>query len=93
MRRDDMKRRWFLDVAACGAVQIRERGRPMQEGLPVFTVDTAEQAQDIITLHCRLERDGSGTYRLNNPPKDVDDLDAVTDLFRNAYDNLRARAR
>jgi hypothetical protein len=89
IHKEDMGRQWFLDVAACGAVQIRERGLPMREGLPVFSTDTREQAESIRTLHCRLERDGSGTYRLNERPADVDDLERVSDLFRNAYDHLK----
>lgn len=86
MNRDDFSRRWFLDVAACGAVEIRERGkRKATSGLPVFTTDTREQAESLRVLHCRLERDGSGIYRLNSPPEDIDDLDGVTSLFRSTY--------
>jgi len=53
----------------------------------VFSTDTREQAESLRVLYCGLERDGSGTYRLNPSirPADVDGLDNVTDLFRRAY--------
>lgn len=87
MMKQDFGRKFFLDVYACGAVQIRERGKPCDGGLPVFSTDTLEEAQSLRTLYCGLERDGSGTYRLNPSirPADVDGLDKVTDLFRSAY--------
>jgi hypothetical protein len=88
MQREDLSRRFILDVAACGAVMIRERGQRMREGLPVFSTDTHEQADAIRVLYCRLEKDGSGTYRLNEQPNGVDDLGAISDLFRKAYAHI-----
>lgn len=87
MMKQDLARKFFLDVYACGAVQIRERGKPIDGGLPVFSTDTYKEAQSLRVLYCGLERDGSGTYRLNPSirPADVDGLSKVTDLFRSAY--------
>ena len=93
MTKQDFSRRFFLDVFACGAVQIRERGKRADGGLPVFSTDTHAQAQSLRTLYCGLERDGSGTYRLNPSirPADVDGLNTVSDLFRSAYARLTAK--
>lgn len=82
-----LDRQFFLDVDAAGYVSIRERGsKDKRRGLPVFSTDTREQAKALIVRHCRLARDGSGLYRLNDPPKDVDDLGRITELFRETYE-------
>lgn len=88
MQPDDLSRRFFLDVCAAGSVHIRESGHPMHRGmrlLPVFSVDTYDAAEMLRVEHCRLARDGSGTYYLNDPPKSVDDLGRVSDLFRASW--------
>lgn len=90
MQRDDFSRRFFLDVCANGSVAIRERGEPANGRLPVFTTVTHEEASQLRTLHCRLARDGSGSYWLNEPIDDVGDLNNVADLFRKSYERMTA---
>jgi len=90
--RTDLDRRFFLDVTADGAVFIRERGHPKMSGaLPTFTTDTHDQALMLQQRHCRRARDGSGIYRLNEPPTDLDALGGITDLFRLTYEAMLAR--
>lgn len=83
----DLSRQFFLDVTADGAVFIRERGLPLTAGaLPVFTVDTHDQALMIQVRHCRRAKDGTGIYRLNERPEGLDALERITELFRVTYD-------
>lgn len=91
MTKDDLSRRFFLDVCANGSVAIRERGYGIADGrLPVFTTDTYDEAVMLRTLHCRLARDGSRVYFLNNPPSDLDDLDGIRSTFRASYQATRS---
>jgi len=88
---DDLGRKFRLDVFANGVVMIRNQGSPLDGALPVFSTDTHEQAESLRTQHCKLARDGSGIYRLNEPPADVDDLDRVSTLFRTSYATMKGR--
>jgi hypothetical protein len=68
--KNDLSRRFFLDVTKSGHVFIREKGQPIapgeEGGLPVFSTDTREQAAMIrVRRFCRLARGRSGLYRLN----------------------------
>jgi hypothetical protein len=86
---EDLGRNWFLDVDASGAVTIRPKGvlellQP-SGGLPVFSTDTLEEAEQLRVLLCWRARDGSGVYFLNDPPKNVEDLSRVAALFRTYY--------
>jgi hypothetical protein len=92
MQRDDFSRQFFLDVCANGSVAIRERGQPADGRLPVFTTTTHDEASLLRTLHCRLARDGSGIYFLNEPIDSVDDLGNVADLFRASYTKISKQA-
>ncbi len=87
MQKSDLDRQFFLDVDAAGFVFVRERGcgSSPHGALPVFSTDTYEQAKSLIVRHCRLARDGSGLYCLNEPPQSVGDLSRVSDLFRSSY--------
>ena len=38
--------------------------------------------------HCRRANDGSGVYRLNERPADLDALGAVSDMLRASYDTM-----
>lgn len=88
MIREDLGRSWLLDVDASGAVTIRRKGvrvlRP-SGGLPVFSTDRLEEAEQLRLLFCRRANDGSGVYFLNDPPKNVEDLSRVSALFRTHY--------
>lgn len=82
----DLSRQYFLDVMASGHVFIRERGSlAVQGSLPVFTTDTMKDAEMLRVRHCRLARDGSGLYQLNDPPNGIGDLARIADLFRSTY--------
>jgi hypothetical protein len=82
----DLSRAVFLDVMASGHVFLRERGAPCTKGgLPVFTTNTMHEAEMLRVRHCRLARDGSGLYQLNEPPVDVADLSRIAELFRESY--------
>jgi hypothetical protein len=92
MKRDDLSRPILIDVSANGAVSIRDKGRPARGMLPFFSVDTREDARSLISLHCKLARDGSGTYWLSDfEPDSLDSLDAASDLFRASYARLLQR--
>lgn len=83
MTKDDLSRPYLLDVCAAGTVHIRGPGDAKVKGtLPVFSADTEEQAKIIRVTHCRLARDGSGLYALNETPQSIDDLANVSDMFR-----------
>ena len=88
-----LSRRYLLDVTASGYVFIRKRGDGASPhgGLPVFSTDTEEEAKSLIVRNCRLARDDSGLYRLNEfKEDDVSELDRVTDLFKAQYENTKA---
>lgn len=94
MNTDDLSRRFSLDVTPDGALFIRKRGEKIHTGaLPVFSVDTYDDADSLRTLHCRLARDGSGVYRLNTPPETLTGLYAWTDKLRASYDAMLARRK
>jgi hypothetical protein len=80
----ELSRRFLLDVTKDGAVHVRERGSGScpYGGLPVFSTDTREEAQSLIVRHCKLARDNSGVYHLNEFAGTVEDLSRVTKLFR-----------
>lgn len=91
LKKDDLTRRFLLDVTRSGHVFIRERGVDSNDvgGLPVFSTDTREQAEMIRTRFCRLARDRSGHYRLNgclgDDTLDLPDLDAIAERFAAHY--------
>lgn len=93
--KDDLSRRFFLDVTQSGHVFIRERGGKqsgkLNGALPVYSVDTAEEAEQLRVRHCRLAKDGSGLYQLNEFSGDVHDLFAVGDMFRATHEAARRR--
>ena len=92
MQKSDLDRQFFLDVDRAGFVVVRDRGVGMSHGgLPVFSTDTYDQAMELIVLHCKLASDGSGLYRLNDPPRSVEDLSRVSDLFRTWFEKLNVK--
>lgn len=107
LKKDDLSRQFFLDVTKSGHVFIREKGsgRSSTDGLPVFSTDTHEQAAMIRVHFCRLARDRSELYRLNECLGDAElelpDLDAIAQRFaahyerqveRHAHESPRAKA-
>lgn len=93
MKQTMLSRRFFLDVTKSGHVFIRERGGELNGALPVYSVDTAEEAEQIRVRHCRLAKGGSGLYQLNEFSRDVDELFAVGELFRATHTAAKKKSR
>jgi len=92
--RENLSRRFFLDVTADGAIFIRERGQPVTDGaLPVFSTDTYEQASGLRVRHCRLARDRSGVYRINDWVGGFDALAEASEMFANSFRQVAYQAR
>lgn len=87
MTADDLSRPVLIDACAAGSLHIRDRGAPMVKGtLPVFSTATREEAESLRVFLCRLARDGSGLYFLNERPRSPDDATAV---LRAAWERRR----
>ena len=94
--RDDLSRRYFLDVTASGHVFIRERGQPLTPGgLPTFTTETHDDALMLQQRHCRRANDGTGFYQLNDwgsaEAAELDALDRTQEMFRHTYETVLVR--
>jgi hypothetical protein len=89
----DLSRAVLLDVSACGAVLTRNRGQAMTEGyLPMFSVDTLDEATQLIVFHCHLDRETSTVYRINNwKAHDLDEIARGANLFRAHYTRMLER--
>ena len=76
-------RKFVLDVGKDGEVTVREQTtkRRLRDGLPVYSTDTREQATALVVRHCRLARDGSGVYTLNEFDGRVESLPDVSAMF------------
>lgn len=93
MQPTDLTRPVKIDISACGAIELREQGQRLTSGfLPFFSVDTHEEAAELRERLCRRERDGSGTYRVNDRPTPglapedaLDELDELRDRWRAEY--------
>lgn len=90
---DYMSKPWILDCDANGNIVVREPGAKRAEGLPVFSTDTKHQAEFLQVTHCRLARDGSGIYTLNDPPRSVDQLADVAEMFAATRERLIVRGK
>lgn len=90
MQIGDLGKAFTLWVDAAGCVTVATTGRGVHGSLPVFSVETHDQASALQIRHCRLARDGTGLYFLNDTPRGVDDLGKVSDLFRATYNCGRA---
>lgn len=87
-------RRYVIDCCANGSLHIRRRGQRMPQGLlPVFSTDTEEEAKTLRVRHCKLARDGSDLYHLNERPKGIEDLPNVTATLRATYEEMQARRK
>lgn len=77
-----LSRRVILDVWANGAVTIRERGFESDGGLPVFSVDTLEEAEALRVRFCVLSRIDNSTYFLPRfKMNDIEELGRATVMF------------
>lgn len=85
MQIGDLGKAFTMWVDAAGCVTLRERGRGVDGSLPVFSVDTREEGEALQVRHCRLALDASGLYFLNDPPRTVEGLGSVSDMFRQTH--------
>jgi hypothetical protein len=85
LKLQDLVRPIVIDVGMDGTCTFRRKGVPAFDrmALPVFTVNTEEEAQDLIVLLCSTYP--NGTKRLKAFPRDESGLDYATVLFREAY--------
>jgi hypothetical protein len=93
---DHMGRRYLLDVSANGVVTIRDsRGVEGPNGsLPVFSTKTLAMAEALQVRHCRLARNKSGLYYLNEfDDGNVEDLVRVGTMFAEDYNRILARRK
>lgn len=89
--RDAYKRRYMIHVCKDGTITYRdtETGEKVFNGraLPVFSVDTIEEAKAIQTRFCRLQYNshplmpGEPWYKLNEFSSELEDLDRVRAMF------------
>lgn len=65
-------------------------GRTVEEGfLPLFSVDTEQEARDLITLTCPRDNDGTYYARELVQEQTLENLYALTDKMRTAYDRMQ----
>lgn len=94
MAREDVSRRWKLDIMASGEVFVRRPGKKAEEGsLCVFSTDTKSEAESLVIRHCKLDRTpGSNIMRFNDWQSGVyEELARAQDLFRKTYAERRVR--
>ncbi len=89
----DLSRRFIISVCANGSCHICDKSNERLERgtLPVFLTNTKAEAEALRVRHCRLARDGSGLYFLNERPKDVNALAGVSDMLREWWEKRGAR--
>ncbi len=84
----------MIHVCKDGTVTYRKRGEPVFNGvaLPVFSVETVEEAKQLQVRFCRLmygrhpdPRGPENWYRLNQGEVELDDLDRVMADFATFY--------
>lgn len=100
--RDAYKRRYMIHVCKDGTVTYRdtEAGEKVFNGraLPVFSVDTIEDAKSIQVRFCRLQygshplMPGKPWYKLNEFSGEVEDLDRVRAMFAQYHRERKERA-
>lgn len=96
---DVFSRAVFIHICADGTISYRKQHEKVfnRLALPVFSVDTEEQAQEIQTLFGRKQYvahpqlPGQPWYRWTDFTGNVDDLDAITERIQRDYWDKRAR--
>jgi hypothetical protein len=90
----DLSRRFIISVCANGSMHICDkRNNRLESGtLPVFSTNTKAEAEALRVRHCRLARDGSGLYFLNERPANVGALAGVSDMLRGWWEKRAAGA-
>jgi len=99
---DDLSRAVMIHVCKDKTLTYRTRGQPSFNGLalPVFSVDTNEEAQALQLLCCARQyglhplMPSETWYRLSalefGPLLEIGDIDRVADLLRERYALIRA---
>lgn len=84
-----MTRKVKIWLYANGAFEIDGPGRfPASSGaLPVFSVDTQEEAERLQVMLCRNSHEGNGTYHLPFSG-DIKDMAAVTKMIEETHRRL-----
>lgn len=101
---DDLSRAIKIHCCKDKTITYAKRGQPSFNGiaLPVFSVDTEEEAAMLQLLCCAVQytehpqMPGKNWYRLSsfefpNPTLEIEDLDRVTALLRERYAKLKTR--
>lgn len=99
-RNHHLSRPILLDLCKDGTVTYRSQGEPSFNGmaLPVFSVDTAEQAEAIQVRFCRRQYAshprllGKPWYRWTDFSGELDDMQAVTEAMHEFYVHLKGGA-
>jgi hypothetical protein len=101
MKREDFKRPIVIYICKDGTISYRHKSEPVFNGraLPVFTVDTVDQAKAVQARFGRLQygehpqQPGLPWYRWTDFGGEVEDLDGVSDAIREFYhQQLKAAA-
>lgn len=96
----DLGRAVLIDICKDGSVSFRRRNsndrRLNDAALPVFSVDTVEQARDLQVLFCTRQHephpfDGRAWYVLPYFSGNISDLAEVADMFRLWWDARDSR--
>lgn len=93
----DYDRPVLLHVCKDGTITFRRAGQPVFNGvaLPFFSVNSEDEARDMQVMMCALQHgphpdlpEGEPWYRRWQFSGELDDIDALSDDFRTAYDRL-----
>lgn len=91
--KQNLSRDVIIHICKDGTISFRRKGEPIFNGraLPVFSVDTEEQAREIQILFGRNqyiqhpEIPGQAWFKWTDFSGNADDLDAVTEKIRRVY--------
>ena len=106
MSKGFMSRAVYIHCCKDRTLTYRTKGQPVFNGvaLPVFSVDTEEEAKDLITLVSRAQYEehpqlpGQVWYKITlsgdldfKHALEIEDLRAVTDKLESAYQHIKER--
>jgi hypothetical protein len=87
---DRLTRPILIHCCKDGTITYRTRREKIFNGvaLPVFSVDTIEQAEALQVRFCRLQKvnhplmPGKGWFTLNHFKSSIEDLDRISEMFQ-----------
>lgn len=93
-----LERPYILHCCKDGTITYRTRNQPIFNGraLPVFSVDTEEDAQAIQLLLCSLQYGehpdlpGQPWYRISSFGGELEDLEGITEQMTKVYKRIQA---